>query len=251
MAKTNDELFVTALRSWGRTVTVEARLGGGNRNDVRAVRVGGVRYAARCSRRLGESLDWELNLLDRLAAAGFRVPRPLPTVDGRRRVGGMVVLEWVDGDPPSSPADWRRVADTLHRLHDLTHGWEQRPGFRSTQELLTAERGADIRLDLMPRDVVDRCRAAWRGLAGEPTSVVHGDPGAPNLRLAGSAVGLLDWDEARVDVSLLDLADLPVDPPVVIDDRRLHLARRAANAWEAANSWFLEPRYARRRLAQR
>ncbi len=58
-------------------------------------------------------------------------------------------------------------------------------------------------------------------------------------------VGLLDWDESRVDHVELDLADLPNDG--LVGDR-LRVARTAADAWEAANGWVLEPAYARRRL---
>jgi hypothetical protein len=51
-------------------------------------------------------------------------------------------------------------------------------------------------------------------------------------------------------VSLLDLADLPLDLSGEIDPARLEQARRAADAWEAANGWVAEPEYARRRLAR-
>jgi len=243
--------FARLLRAWGRTASLGDRLGGGVRNDVRLATVGGVRYAGRLSRRPDAALDWELDLLDRLLAAGFRVPRPLPAADGRRSVDGLVLLEWIDGDPPATADDWRGVADVLGRLHEVFADWPQRPGFRSTRDLLVAERGGDVRLDLMPEDAVRRCREAWRALAGEPTSVIHGDPGAANVRLGARGVGLIDWDEARVDASVLDFAHLP--PGVVerhIPPGRLAVVRRAADAWEAANGWVLEPAYARRRLAE-
>jgi hypothetical protein len=64
--------------------------------------------------------------------------------------------------------------------------------------------------------------------------------------VAGAGVGLLDWDEARVDYTDLDLAEVPGHdlPP-----GRLAPARIAATAWEAANGWTIEPAYARRQLA--
>jgi Ser/Thr protein kinase RdoA (MazF antagonist) len=108
----------------------------------------------------------------------------------------------------------------------------------------------------MPPDAVARCRAAWQPLANEPRSVIHGDPGADNIRIASGGVGLLDWDEARVDAAILDLAQLPVDLPAgapawlgPLTAERLAAARTAADAWEAANAWLVEPAYARRRLA--
>lgn len=239
-----------SLRAWDSGAVIEARLGGGNCNGVWAVRLGRRRYAARVSRRSNEALAWELDLLAYLAAAGLCVARPLPTASGARSVDGVALFTWLDGEPPLTARDWERVAAALRRLHGLTRTWPQRPGFRSTQDLLTRIAGGDVRLDAMPDGAVTSCRQFWAALAGEPCSVVHGDPGANNIRLRHDIVGLLDWDEARVDVSLLDFADLPV--PVVelgVPERTLK-AKRAADAWEAAACWQLEPEYARRRLAR-
>jgi Ser/Thr protein kinase RdoA (MazF antagonist) len=237
-----------ALGPWGGDAVVVDRLGGGARNRVWAVRVAGRPCVARDSgaARSGPALDWELDLLEELAAAGFRVPRPVPARDGRRRVGGLVVSTWLAGEPPRDQRDWELVADELARLHELTAGRPQRPGFASTGQLLTGTRGGDVDLDRMPGEVVALCRAAWAALAGRPTAVVHGDPGPQNLRLAGGRVGLLDWDESRVDHPELDLAWLPLDR---LGDRR-GPARTAAEAWEVANGWTIEPDHARRRLAE-
>ncbi len=60
-------------------------------------------------------------------------------------------------------------------------------------------------------------------------------------------VGLLDWDESRVDAVHRDVANLGVR---VLDDGEHQRALRCADAWEAANAWTAEPAYARRRLAQ-
>jgi Ser/Thr protein kinase RdoA (MazF antagonist) len=236
------------LDPWDPGGVVLERLGGGHRNRVWAVRVGGRRRVARRSgpARSGPALDWELELLEELAGAGFTVPAPLPTLDGRRRVGGLVVSAWLEGDRPRGRRDWELVADELARLHELTAGRPQRPGFASTLELLTGRRGGDVDLDAMPAEVVALCRAAWAPLAGAATAVVHGDPGPQNLRLAGGRVGLLDWDESRVDCPELDLAWLGVDR---LGGRR-ELVRTAAEAWEVANGWTVEPDHARRRLAE-
>jgi Ser/Thr protein kinase RdoA (MazF antagonist) len=236
------------LAAWDRDAVALERLGGGYRNRVWAVRVGGRRCVARDSGegRSGPALDWELDLLQELAGAGFRVPSPVPALDGRRRVGGLVVTTWLEGDPPAGERDWRLVADELARLHRRTAGRRQRPGFASTQELLARSGGGDVDLDLMPAEVVALCRAAWSALAGDPVAVVHGDPGPQNLRLRGDRVGLLDWDESRVDCPALDLAWLPVNRL----GGRLQEARAAAEAWEVANGWRVEPDHARRRLAE-
>jgi hypothetical protein len=115
--------------------------------------------------------------------------------------------------------------------------------------LLDATRGGDVDLAAMPEDGVVRCRAAWRAIAGEPRSIVHGDPGAQNLRLTRAGVGILDWDEARVDASVLDLAENPLAEELIQPRARLAAVQTAATAWEAANGWSIEPDYARRKLA--
>jgi Ser/Thr protein kinase RdoA (MazF antagonist) len=245
----HDRHFEAALSAWGAGFRIAAPLGG-NRNDVRLVTHGRARFAARLSPRLLAALDWEVRLLDRLRRERLRVPATLPAADDRRIVDGLILFEWLDGEPPASPRDWAQVAQALRRLHALTVGWPQRPGFRSTRELLTEETGGDVRLDLMPATAVERCRDAWRPLADEPHAVVHGDPGAANIRISREGVGLIDWDEARVDAPILDLASLPEPVALDLSPERLTVARRALDAWEAATGWVVEPAYARRRLAR-
>lgn len=231
------------LGAWG-PVTVLGSLGGGNRNEVLELRRGGQRLVARRSGRSVPSLDWEVDLLDHLGRRGVRVPAVVPASDGRRHVDGVLVLTWLEGRPPGS-GDWPAVAGALRRVHEVTRGWPQRPGFASTRQLLSVDRGGDVDLTVMPADVVVACRTAWAALVGTPEAVVHGDPGPANIRITGAGVGLLDWDEARVDSTDLDLAELPLPglPP-----ERLAAARTAATAWEAANGWTVEPSYARRQL---
>jgi Ser/Thr protein kinase RdoA (MazF antagonist) len=235
------------LAAWGQ-VTVVRPLGGGNRNDLLEIHRGRERLVARRSRRTPASLDWEVDLLDHLVGHGLRVPAILPSLDGRRHVEGVVVQAWLDGAAPAD-RDWPAVAETLRRLHAVTANWPQRPGFASTRELLDMDRGGDVDLTVMPAAAVAACRNAWRPLAGRPEAVVHGDPGASNIRVADGEVGLLDWDEARVDCTDLDLAELPAaGVPAGLPPGPLAAARRAATAWEAANGWIVEPAYARRQL---
>ena len=78
----------------------------------------------------------------------------------------------------------------------------------------------------------------------EPTSVIHGDPGAANFRIRGGRVGFLDWDEARVDASVPDLASVPLDLSDVLDIERLERVRHAAGGW------IVEPEYAGVRLSR-
>lgn len=225
-------------------------MGGGHRNEVWAARLAGRRLVARLSHRSAASLAWETSLLAALADAGIRVPRIVPAADSRLQIDALVVTDWLDSDPPASDGDWRRVADALARLHTVTRDWPQRPGCRSTRELLTANVGGDVQLDRMPPEAASRVRDAWRAVAAEPAAVVHGDPSPDNLRLADGQVGMLDWDEARVDAAILDLAALPLDCSDCLGPGRWAAARRAVDAWEVANAWQAEPDYARRRLAR-
>jgi Ser/Thr protein kinase RdoA (MazF antagonist) len=232
------------LAAWGR-LDVIGPLGGGHRNPVLELRRGRDRLAARRSRRPPASLDWEIGLLDHLTRHGLRVPAVVPALDGRRHVDGVVVQTWLDGIPPG-PHDWPAITAAVRHLHEITAHWPQRPGFASTQDLLTADRGGDVDLSAMPAGAVTACRQAWAGLAGTPQAVVHGDLAPANIRISSAGPGLLDWDEARVDCTDLDLADLPGSglPPA-----RLAAARQAVTAWEAACGWTVEPGYARRQLA--
>lgn len=81
-----------------------------------------------------------------------------------------------------------------------------------------------------------------------PTAVVNGDPGASNIRITATGqVGLLDWDESRVDVTWHDLSNLGVS---ILESREHQRALALSHAWEAANAWIAEPEYAAIRLSQ-
>ena len=225
-------------------LTLGNRLGGGHRNAVYEVD-GPARLIARRSLRTSDALAWELDLLDFLASYDFIVPATVPTVDGRRSVDGILVQTWVDGHPPEGD-DWTIVARELVRLHRLTAGWStQRPGFSSTQDLLTELYGGDVNLHVMPADAVRLCRQAWGGLPDVPLSVIHGDPGGANIRIQGGRVGFIDWDESRIDHPDLDLVEIPDGP---LTSHRLTMALAAIDAWETACGWAIEPAYARQRL---
>jgi aminoglycoside phosphotransferase (APT) family kinase protein len=153
----------------------------------------------------------------------------------------------MDGGPPETAGDWRRVGDTVRQLHRLTAGWPQRPGWRSSTDLLHADRGTRIDLTAMPSEAVARCRAAWARLAGRETCVVHGNPNSPgNVRMTADQVALIDWDESHVDVPDLDLV-LPHNG-AGLEGAQRDIAEQASAAWEAAVCWKDE--YAVKRLAE-
>ena len=236
-----------ALELWGDVVARIEEFPGGVGNDVWSVRVDGHLAVGRLGTRSDADLAWETELLQYLDRHGLTVPLPIPTADGRLFAGGLVVMTYVEGGPPVTRADWRRVADTLRQLHRLTHGWPQRPGWRSSTDLLHAETGTKIDLGAMPTEGVARCRAAWARLNGRQTCVVHGDSNNPgNVRMTADRVALIDWDESHVDVPDLDLV-LPFNA-ADLDDGMLDIAAQASAAWEAAVCW--DDDYAVKRLAE-
>jgi len=223
------------LEQWGDDVALIERLAGGVANQVWSVRVNGQLAVARLGSRSDADLAWETDLLIHLDRAGLTVPVPIPTMYGRLFADGLVVMTFVEGGPPETEADWRRVADTLRQLHRVTQDWPQRPGWRSSTDLLDAAVGTKVDLTAMPTEAVARCRAAWARLSGRPTCVVHGDPNPGNIRLTAERVAMIDWDEAHVDVADLDLV-LPHDA-ADLDDDRYDIAAQASAAWEAAVCW--------------
>jgi Ser/Thr protein kinase RdoA (MazF antagonist) len=233
------------LEQWGDDVTRVAPLTGGVANQVWSVRVDGQLAVGRLGARSDADLAWETGLLRHLDRAGLTVPVPIATTDGRWFADGLVVMTYVEGIPPETEADWRRVADTLRRLHRLTQGWPQRPGWRSSTDLLQAETGTKVDLGAMPPEGVARCRAAWARLVGRPTCVVHGDPNPGNIRITPERVALIDWDESHVDVADLDLV-LPHDAADLGDAH--DVAAQASAAWEAAVCW--DDAHAREQLAR-
>ena len=236
-----------ALGQWGDDVARVERLTGGVANDVWSVRIDGQLAVGRLGTRSDADLAWETGLVQHLDRAGLTVPAPIPARDGRLFVDGLVVMRYLPGGPPETPDDWRRVAGALRELHRLTPGWPQRPGWRSSTDLLEAETGTKVDLGAMPSESVARCRAAWARLAGRPTCVVHGNPTNPgNIRMTANQIALIDWDEAHADVPVLDLA--LAGNAAGLDATEHDIATQASAAWEAAVCW--DDDYAVSRLAQ-
>lgn len=236
-----------ALELWGKDAVRIKPLAGGVANDVWSVHIHGQIAVGRLGTRSNADLAWEVELLRHLDREGLSVPVPIPADDGRLFADGLMVMTYMHGGPPETEGDWRRVAETLRELHRLTQGWPQRPGWRSSTDLLHAETGTRIDLAAMPPDGVARCRAAWARLVGRETRVVHGDPNNPaNIRMTTDRVALIDWDESHIDVPDLDLV-LPHNA-ADLEARAYDIAAQASAAWEAAVCW--DDEYAKQRLAE-
>ena len=208
----------------------------------------GVRLVAKTTRRTPRSIAWLRRVHERARAVGFVVPTLLPSRQGQLIVEGITVEQWIEG-VPASRVEREEATPLLQAFHEATRGWPQRPGFASSLALLRAWQGGDVNLASMPEDLVRLCRSSWRELASEPVSVVHGDLNPQNaLRTPDGRLALIDWDEARVDVSILDEVAFSA-PRIPIDEERWARGAWALKAWEVAVCWHTEPEYARRLAA--
>jgi aminoglycoside phosphotransferase (APT) family kinase protein len=136
----------------------------------------------------------------------------------------------------------------LRRLHDIGGNVAQRPDCCTIVELPSVGRSADAQLTDLPPDIRQTLVEVFESFDDVPVSLIHGDPGPSNIRITDDGrVGLLDWDESRVDVVWHDLSNLGVQ---VLSDEDHARAARLSDAWETANAWIAELDYARQRLAQ-
>jgi Ser/Thr protein kinase RdoA (MazF antagonist) len=238
------------MRNWQSTVPdvspwpgleLVDRLEGGARNAVYLGRRRGHDFVVRASERPHDSLQWEIDLLLHLRKEGFLVPRLIPTNNGSFHADGIMVHEFIPGQPPADTQDWTAVTNMAREVHNATRGWEQRPRFASSLELQHVRRGGDVRLDQMDPEDVDLIRAAWAQLPVTEQCVIHGDLGASNILVNDGNVAFIDWDEARTDLPWFDFADIPVESVEV----SANIVHRAGLAWEAATCWAVEPEYAR------
>ena len=234
------------VTAWSGLQLIE-RIADGNRNEVWRGELDGASVAVRRSRRSAASLRWELNLIEHLDRRGFVVPNVITTDAGASSHESVVVQRWIEGRPPSSEAEWRRVADHLQQLHQLAPNYPQRPECCTVLELHSGRRSVDADLDALPVAIAQQLLDVFAEFADAPISLIHGDLNPSNIRLGENYVALLDWDESRVDISWHDLSNLGC---TVLDAETHARAERLSNAWEAVNAWIEEPEYARRRLAK-
>lgn len=210
-------------------------LPGGYRNTVLSS-TGADPVVFKSTRRDEAAIEWLLPVLAAAQSVGFVVPVPVRSRAGRLVEGGWTCEPFLEGKA-FDPAGLASLQSAIGDFHAAAARLPQRPGFRSSQELLTELAGGDVDLSAMPDDIVRACRAAWRRLADQPDGVIHGDLSAGNLLVAadGSPV-LLDWDECRRDLLSFDLTAM---------GGGTEAERQAALAWEVACCWQIEPQRAR------
>jgi Ser/Thr protein kinase RdoA (MazF antagonist) len=211
---------------------------GGHRN--RAFRTLGLApdLVFKTTRRARDAIEWLLPVLDFAERSGFAVPRFVKSLGGQYVEDGWTCELFLRGKAFEA-GEMAGVGLQLARFQEATREMQQRPGFCSARALLDMDAGGDIDLRRMPARVVSLCRAAWARLEERPDCVVHGDLNASNLIWAEDGrVGLVDWDECRVDAGVFDMFQ-------VAPEGCGEAAEGAVLAWEVACSWELEPAYSR------
>jgi uncharacterized protein (TIGR02569 family) len=111
---------------------------------------------------------------------GFRLARPVRTLDGAWVRDGWVATRWVDGTAPdpSAPSTWQRIVETGRAFHRAV-AHVDRPGFLEARQdwWAVADRIAweERPVELHPRlaEVARRLRPALTELG--PSQLVHGD----------------------------------------------------------------------------
>jgi Ser/Thr protein kinase RdoA (MazF antagonist) len=198
---------VTGLEAWGAVVI--GPMPGGARSRLWRVEVGGRTCVARRVTAGEPSLRWLVRLQAVAVAQGLRLAPLIPASNGAMTVGGWTVEPWLEGQPATA-ADLPEVRRVLQRMHRATRGLPPRPGLVSRLPLrLPVEKGE--------------------------VAAVHGDVHPGNvLRLAGGGLALIDWEEARIGDTRLDLGF-----------SRDAAGRAAHAAAEVAACWRVEPQRAR------
>jgi Phosphotransferase enzyme family len=198
---------VTGLEAWDAVVL--GPMPGGARSRLWRVDVAGAPCVARRVAAGEPSLRWLARLQGVALVQGVRLAPMIPSRTGALTVAGWTVEPLLEGSPGTSE-DLPEVRRALRRMHRATRSFPPRPG----------------RVPRLPvRLHVELAEVA----------AVHGDVHPGNvLRLAGGRLALIDWEEAQVGDTRLDLG-FPRDAS----------GRAAHAAAEVAACWWQEPERAR------
>lgn len=208
----------------GEDIAECAPLGGGDLSDVvRIVTVTGRRFIAKS----GPAPETECAMLRAIRGAGAAAPRPVEA-DGE-----VLVLEDLGPGGPASEAGWRRLGESLRRLHAAragAYGWDAdyafgavviRNGRRATWPRFWIEARLLADPHALPPDVVDRLRLLRPSMEARlperpPASLLHGDLWAGNVHFGpNGGAWLIDpacyHGDAEVDLAMLTLFGSPPD----------------------------------------
>ena len=205
-----------ALASWGGGEVVR-HLGGGNRNVAIRVHLATGPAVLKSTRHGAASMAWQQKAMALARRAGFRAARLLPTVTGALVHAGWTLETWIEGRP-ATREELRTLLPLIRRFHRAASYLPPRPH---------------------PVPSVPVHPALRRARRAGPLGTIHGDLCPPNVLTApGLAPGLIDWEEARHDLTVLDLAAL--GGPATAPTHRLALLAEIEACWRP------EPARARR-----
>ena len=162
------------------SVAAELRpLAGGNRNAV--LRTVGLAHdlVFKSTTRAPAALDWLTPVMDAAEAAGFIVPRLIPSDRGHLSEAGWTAEPFLEGQP-TGPERLRKLGQRIARFQTLSAPLPQRPGFVSAREFLHTTKGGDIDLTAMPNKLANACRTAMAAL-DDRTAIIHSDLTPPNV----------------------------------------------------------------------
>lgn len=213
----NDDQLVRRLpdvlwSDWHRRASSITPLGGGMNSVTALVTADHRQWVAKWVR-TGHSagLHNGARVAARLADAGLRAARPLPTVHGELWIGwaagSLALLEFVPGrELTGVDRDQPHVAGALARAHTLLGTSSQRGSFFSWL-------GDDQRLDDVAPWVLPPIRtvtAEFRALPRLTWGTVHADPSPDAFILdeAAGGVGIIDWAGASEGPLMYDLASV-------------------------------------------
>jgi Ser/Thr protein kinase RdoA (MazF antagonist) len=226
------------------------RLEGGYKNEL--LRYGDL--VVRLVETTPESARWEHELLRFLARSAPEVVVPLaePELAPDGRVA--TLLPYVDGEQLDRDDEGQRLelAGLLARLHRAGLGWAggPRPGVPGFADLdLVRNRWWDWELVEKPPVLVRAFEATLDWLFDPPplaVGAVHGDVYRGNVRVrAGAIVGVIDWEDARVDWPAAELANATWEVCKVGDaldpERAASFLAAYARAGGPGERDFLEP----------
>ena len=93
--------FGGLLSAWGSNAVAGEPRPGLHDVEVRSVRLGELECVGRWSQQSAESLDWEFEVQDSLSEAGIVVPKPIPTLSGKRHYHGIILTPKLPGPHPA------------------------------------------------------------------------------------------------------------------------------------------------------
>ncbi len=154
--------------------------------------------------------EWVAEVLSTVERPGFRMPRPIKSLDGRWVVDGWTAFERLEGQHRLRGGPWGEAVDLCGRFHcALAH--LPRPAFlqRRTDRFAEADRVAWDETAALPpaplTDLIRRIRSMSRPVHS-PDQLIHGDFAGNLLFAAGQPPAVIDfspyWRPAGYAVAL-------------------------------------------------